>query len=629
MQQLLRDLFDAKLSRRGFVAAMVSAGYSAAAAKSALQSAAPFVPGAQDSEAAASMTRIVTGTGGELLTEQVIETGAQYMFVANASGVGPLCDALVTRPQLQLIQSVQEGQCVSTADGYARASGKPGFVMFSRVGLPHSSSNMYNAMKDRTPVVVFSDHSSTMEEGTDSEEDIDDWLEPVKQYTKWRWLSHEASRIPEFVRSAVKISTALPCGPTYVRFPRNLLYREDVRGTVFTAKAFATSAELRADRKEIERAARILLEAQSPLFLAGREVTQTHARPAVVKLAELLGAPVAQDQSWGADFPNFHPLGLGLLREGVRYPKTVDCFFNIGGLFPTAERVSRSAKIIHASVDSQAIGRNTSLNAALLGNVNQTLQQLLEAVESMATAQHRVRAEERRAECAAFTKGVREGRLWVAKNTSGSPVPWYRALAELNELAERDAVIVPEIALDEHVLNFFPFADDAKMKIGRTTGMALGWGVGASAGVKLALPDRQVIAIQGDGSFLFGQTDSLWTMSRYSIPVLIVVFNNRSYEATRWRVMARGTPAGKAGRDYISYLGDPDVDFTQLASAYNIRGEVVSNTDQLRPAIQKAFRALADGRPYLLDIRTRNSGAGAEVSWYPKFSVAEQRKRNV
>jgi len=226
MQKLLRDLMDSKLSRRGFVAAMVSAGYTAAAAKAALQSAAPFVQGV---EPASSLTRIVTGTGGELLAEQVIETGAKHIFVANASGVGPLCDALVTRPQLQLIQAVQEGQAVSIADGYARASGKPGIVMFSRVGLPHSTNNMYNAMKDRTPVVVFSDHPSTLEEGTDGEEDIDDWIEPVEQYTKWQWVSHEAARIPEWVRNAIKISTTLPCGPTHVRFPRNLLYRENVR----------------------------------------------------------------------------------------------------------------------------------------------------------------------------------------------------------------------------------------------------------------------------------------------------------------------------------------------------------------------------------------------------------------
>ncbi len=626
MQQLLRDLLDAKLSRRGFVAAMVSAGYSAAAAKSALQSAAPFVPGVEPS---ASMTRIVTGTGGELMTEQVMETGARYMFIANGSGVGPLCDALVTRPQIQLIQSVQEGQAVSTADGYARASGKPGFVMFSRVGLPNASSNIYNAMKDRSPLVVFSDHSSTLVEATDGAEDIDDWLEPVKQFTKWRWVSREATRIPEWVRNAVKISTALPGGPTYIRFPRNALYQENVRSLVFSAEAFTTSPNLKADPGEVERAAHILLEAESPLFLVGKEVTQTNARASVVKLAELVGAPVAQDQSWGCDFPNFHPLGLGLLRNGVRHPKTVDCFFNIGGVFPTAERVSRRASILHATVDAEAIGRKTPLSVALLGHMDQNMKQLVAAVESMAMPQQKARAEARRAETAAFTKAVREAKLWVAKNTDGAPVPWYRALAELNEMAEPDAIIVPEIALDEHVLNFFSFADDAKMKIGRTTGMALGWGVGASAGAKLALPDRQVISIQGDGGFLFGQTDSFWTLSRYSIPVLVVILNNRSYEATRWRVMGRGSAAGMAGRDYMSYLGDPDVDFTRLASAYNIGGEVVENTDQLRPAIQRAFRVLREGRPFVLDIRTRRSGAGAEASWYPKFSVADQRTRNV
>lgn len=627
MQQLLRDLIDAKLSRRGFVAAMISAGYSAAAAKSALQSAAPFVQGA---EAAPSLTRVVSGTGGELMVEQVIETGAKYMFVANASGIGPLCDALVTRPQIQLIQSVQEGQVVSTADGYARASGKPGFAMFSRVGTPHSTSNMYNAMRDRSHVVLFSDHADTTDEGTDGEEDIDDWLEPVKQYTKWRWVSHEAARIPEWVRNAVKISTALPSGPTYVRFPRNLLYQENVRATIFSRKAFDIPANLRPDSKEIERAARLLLDAQSPALFVGREVTQTNARASVVRLAELLGIPVAQDRSWGCDFPNFHPLSVGLLRNGLRFPKRVDCFVNLGAHFPGAERVARQAQIIHASVDPEAIGRNTALSVALLGHLDQTVKQLIEAVESLASPQQlRARAEARRTECAAFTQSVREGRLHVAKSAKGEPVPWYRAMVELNELAEPDAVIVPEISSDEHVLGFFSFADDAKLKIGRTTGMALGWGVGASAGVKLALPDRQVIAIQGDGGFLFGQTDSFWTMSRYSIPVLVVILNNQSYEATRWRVMARGSEAGKAGRDYISYLGDPDVDFTKLAAAYNIGGAVVENTDQLRPAIQKAFQVLRDGRPYVLDIRTRRSGAGAEVSWYPKFSVAEQRTRNV
>jgi thiamine pyrophosphate-dependent acetolactate synthase large subunit-like protein len=173
------------------------------------------------------------------------------------------------------------------------------------------------------------------------------------------------------------------------------------------------------------------------------------------------------------------------------------------------------------------------------------------------------------------------------------------------------------------------FADDAMTKIGRTEGRALGWGVGASAGVKLAQPNRQVVSLQGDGGFLFGQTDSLWTMSRYDIPVMTVITNNRSYEETRWQMINRDGRASKAGRDYVCNLGDPDVDFTQLAAAYNIPGAIVSNTDELEPAIKRGLRTLKEGRPFMLDVRTRKLGAGADLTWYPDYSVAKQRTRKV
>jgi thiamine pyrophosphate-dependent acetolactate synthase large subunit-like protein len=107
------------------------------------------------------------------------------------------------------------------------------------------------------------------------------------------------------------------------------------------------------------------------------------------------------------------------------------------------------------------------------------------------------------------------------------------------------------------------------------------------------------------------------------------VTNNRSYEETRWQIFNRNGRAGQANRDYVSYLGDPDVDFTRLASAYNISGAVVSNSDELAPAIRQGLRTLREGRPFMLDVRTRTFGAGAELSWYPDFSLAEQRERNV
>ena len=143
--------------------------------------------------------------------------------------------------------------------------------------------------------------------------------------------------------------------------------------------------------------------------------------------------------------------------------------------------------------------------------------------------------------------------------------------------------------------------------------------------MQLALPNRQVVNFQGDGGFLFGQTDSLWTHSRYDLPIMTVIFNNRSYEEVRWNIMGAGGASGKANRDYIGYLGDPDVDFTKLAAAYNIDGAVVQHTDELGPAIERGIKTMRGGRPFMLDVRLQNTGAGAELTWYPKFSLAKTR----
>jgi len=632
MLDLVGELLTGQLSRRGFLTGLAAASFAPSAARAALAAVEPLVPGGPLPE---GFTRKVTGTGADLLVEQMLETGADYLFVSNGSGVGPICDSLVDHPGLQLIQATQEGQVVSIADGYAKASGKTAFGMFSRVGLPHSSSNMYNSMKDRTPIVLFSDHADTDREGTDSHEDVDDWINAVAPYTKWRWTAREPSRIAEWVRKAYKISSVVPGGPTHVRIPRDVLYEANVTSDIYSRAALNISMDLEPDPQEVERAARYMLEAKSPLLYVGPEVSQTNAREALVVLAELLAIPVIQHRSFYADFPNFHHLYLGELPAVQSwlsvYPKPIDCFINFGARFPVRDpTLNLHTPIIHASVDSMAIGRNTPLASALLGRLDLTANALVEAIRSLASpAQLRTIADARRETCGAHVKGVQEARLISGRNSKGSPVPWPRLMFELREQMEKDAIVVEELGTEHKTLSFFPFGKNQMTKIGRTEGRALGWGVGASAGVKLAQPDRQVVSLQGDGGFLFGQTDSLWTMSRYDIPVMTVIMNNRSYEETRWQVFNRNGRAAKAGRDYISYLGDPDVDFTKIAAGYNIAGAIVSNTNELRPAIRRGLDTLKEGRPFMLDVRTRTFGAGADVDWYPDYSVAGQRTRKV
>ena len=208
----MRNLADryllGEISRRDFVRLSTAAGFSLAAARSAA--------GALESVASrGAATTTFQGTGGELLAEQLRAAGIRFIFICNSSGMGPLCDAVVDRPDLQFIQGTSEHQVVAMSDGYAKATGKTSVACFSRVGGPLAGANMYNAMKDRTPLVVITDHMDTQADGRDGHEDLDDWLEPFKQYTKWRWVAKEGNRIPEWVAHAFKIASTPPRGPAF------------------------------------------------------------------------------------------------------------------------------------------------------------------------------------------------------------------------------------------------------------------------------------------------------------------------------------------------------------------------------------------------------------------------------
>src|SRR5262249_6258921 len=138
MRDLVRSYLENGLSRRGFANRMLKSGFSMAATNAVLAALAPALAQDAPNPEGASFTRAFRGTGGELLAEQLLEAGVEYLFLGNGTGVSPLCDAAVDRPNLKIILAVHEGLCVAMADGYARASGKTAFTMFSRVAVPHS-----------------------------------------------------------------------------------------------------------------------------------------------------------------------------------------------------------------------------------------------------------------------------------------------------------------------------------------------------------------------------------------------------------------------------------------------------------------------------------------------------------
>ena len=637
MRELLVQFMAREISRRTFGKGLAGLGLSSAAVDSLLRSTASAqTPPVADGVA-------FTGTGAEVLVETLRAAGVRYIFGTTATGMSAFFDALTVRPDPQMILALAESQATSMAHGYELATNQTSVLIVPGVAVPSTMNNLYNAWKDRSSILVLADSTSTYFEGRNGFQQMDNWLESVVAFTKWRWELRNERQIAEMIRRALKVAQTPPGGPVHVRVSLDLLGMKNVKQTIFPQSRFNVPLELQPKPELIEQTARWLIEATSPLLCAGAEVTRAGATDELIALAELTGASVAQGYSVYSDFPFRHPLYAGFYGLGVpRDLAKTDLFVNLGGPMPDptvfAPAPPRTAKLVHARIEFQEIGNTYPTDIAIAAGLKETLVALTDAVRSLATTERLAAlaapriAAAREAQAKADARRLQDAQL----NWNASPMSWERVSAELDAALEPDAIIVPELDYRS------PFAwlniDRGRRRlIGQTTGFALGWGIGAALGVKIARPDQQVACLVGDGALLFGQIEALWTASRYEVPVLIVVMNNRSYDNERNRIRNNSTLMGSQDtrdlwKDVTCYLGDPLVDFAGLARSFGIDGQRVSTPAELRRTLKRASAVLRAGRPYLIDamiMQLDQRGVRTEQTWHPQISIAAKRTRQV
>jgi len=645
MRDLLKQFLDHDISRREFATGLTALGMSAAAVSSVVTSMA---------RAAEPLPRDgiqVEGTGAEILWETVLAADTRYVFGTTATGMSPIFDAMTVRSGAEWIMSIAESQATAMAHGYELASGKPGILFVPGVAIPSTMNMLYNAWKDRSSLVVYSDGPSNHIPFRNMFQQMEDWVEPMIQFTKSRWKIEDEAHISEISRRAIKLATTPPGGPVHVRIPLNILGAKNLKQRVYPQSRFSIPVEMRPQPELIERTAKAFLEAEKPLITVGSEVTRAGANAELVTLAELLGIPVAQGYSVYGDFPFRHPLWAGF--HGLGVPRAIaraDVFMSLGvqmpgpGIFTSPPR--KSATIIEARVEYQAIGTTHPVDIAIAAGVKETIVDLTDAITGMATADRLERISAARLAAAREQQAAADvaRREKARENWDASPMSWERMSAELDLALDDDAIIVPE--LDYRTpFRWMDFDLGKKMLIGQTTGFALGWGIAAAEGVKIAQPDRQVVCLVGDGALLFGELEALWAAARYDIPIIIVVFNNRCYDNERNRLQDRSPLyANKTTRDQwkdiTGYLGDPIVDFAGIAKSFEIPGERVETPKAFQKALKRAKSVTREGRPYLIDaiimqIEPVRSGPNrgdyvrTEQVWYPDISIARGRTRDV
>jgi len=650
MRDLVVQYLSKGISRRSFMTGLTQAGLTMTAAESVLSSVstvqAQTAPQAAATGGPAGATTVVgsnvkpfQGPGGAAFVEQLIASGVKYVFGNSASEDAQFYEALVDRPQLKYILTPHEGPGAAMAAGYIKASGEPTIVMQAAVvGMANAIGQIFNAHKEQTPLVVYSYRTDqSRRAGRDGFEEVLNQEQIVQPITKYTWLARRADMIPETIRRAFKAAWTPPYGPSYISWHSD--YNDErVRTEIIPQDQVDPRMRVRPNPDEVQRAAKLLVEARMPLLIVGDEIYKAKAAAKAVKLAELLGMPVTQVRQLYANFPEGHSLWVGNVPAGtlnsLTWPRDYDVVLNVGNKFQhngPQPMVPRGPKFIDMRIDSWSMGNVMLTEVPLVSDVGYGLDDLIAAVEQLMTPALKQKAAERATEVKKIADRNRMLRAGVVNSPDWDSAPLIsdRLTWEIARFADSDAIIVHEAG--SVALHSFDFNPLGGRELFFYYGAHLGSGVGTAAGVKLARPNQQVICLVGDGSFTFGPT-ALWNMARLQLPVITVVYNNHAYGGPHSRVI-NNVPGGRmvqTGQFVHDYLGNPDMNMADIARGFGVDGEVVHNPMQLREALARARAHTVEGKPYLLDVQVARKGIGwAEKPWIPPVRVAEMRTKKV
>jgi benzoylformate decarboxylase len=256
-------------------------------------------------------------------------------------------------------------------------------------------------------------------------------------------------------------------------------------------------------------------------------------------------------------------------------------------------------KIIQINIDPWEIAKNYPIEVGIVADVKTGIRDLIQLSKILRKKKNSSKIKKR----LSIVQNTRE-QIEIAKHKEIKngwdevPIKHWRLIKDVEAVTEKDAIIVDEsILASSYLTRYFQFKRENSYF--KASGGALGWGLPSSLGVKLAFPKRQVILFIGDGSFLYS-IQALWTASKYRIPVIFIIVNNRSYLSPKLGLYLYGGKASEKGNlGFACDLDDPMIDFPKLAEAYKIQGETIDKPNDIKPTLRKALKL---NEPVLLNV---------------------------
>jgi benzoylformate decarboxylase len=539
-------------------------------------------------------------TGNLALLELLRQEGIEIIFGNPGSTELPLMDALAAGGGMRYLLGLQEAAVLSMADGYAQASGRLAAVnLHAAPGLGNALGMLYNAKKAGAPLLVTAgqqDNSIALSEPLL----WDDLPTIARPFVKWSSEVRDLADLPRAIHRAAKVALTPPTGPVFLSLPANVLTDS---ADLDLQQPSRVAPGLRADRAAIEAAADLIAAAERPVILAGDCIATRRAHAEAVRLAELIGAPVyAEGMASTASFPASHALFAGAIPRLSPQARAVleqhDLIVSLGGdLFTLSlpgvgEPIPPGMKIVHLDDDPWELGKNYPTEAALFGDPKESLPELIAALE------RRTQGKGRGAASRAAIGKKRDALVTQARGEAAlSPIRPLALIEAIGASLPANAVVIEEALSSATGIRQLLRSDDPQSFYGMRGG-GIGWGLAAAIGVKLALPDRPVVALVGDGSALF-TIQSLWSAAHENIGVCFVILNNRSYRILKQRVSAMKQHSAATGRFVAMDLADPPIDFVSLARSFGVSAERETTIDGVKEAIKMA---LSGRKPMLIDV---------------------------
>ncbi len=541
-------------------------------------------------------------SGGEVLIQALKEEGVEFIFGYPGGAVLHIYDALYEQNSVKHILVRHEQGATHAADGYARATGKPGVVLVtSGPGATNAVTGIATAFMDSIPMVVISGQVQSRFIGSDAFQEVD-CVGITRPCVKHNFLVDSLENFAETIKKAFHVATTGRPGPVVVDIPKDFTTPGVTVPFEYpkTVNMRSYSPAEQGHPGQIRKAVDLILSAQRPMIYSGGGVVLGNAAAQLTEFTELLGYPITQTLMGLGAFPASNKQNLGMLGMHGTYEANMamhdcDVLIAIGARFDDrvtgeTESFCPNAKIVHVDVDPASISKNVTVDVPIVGDVGH----VLEAMVAL------IRDTDKRADPADLVQWWAQIKQWSSKNclaydTDSALIKPQSVVESLWRVTKGDAYITSDVGQHQMWAAQFYGFDKPRRWINSGGLGTMGFGLPAAIGVQLAFPDEVVACVTGEASIQMC-IQELSTCLQYGTPVKIICLNNR------YMGMVRQWQEFNYEKRYSHSYMDALPDFVKLTESYGHIGMRIENPADVDGALEEAF-AMKD-RLVFLDFQT-------------------------